>query len=150
MEWEVTKRASVDIVSLYQHFTYTIGVQNTLVLLSLISAAVALAFAARTLRGVRFGALATGLGALIAAILLSTPAGMLATNFQRHQGQVLFYRESASDIVQSVCREVLQNMERFRHPSEAAFKRWLFKTAVRKIAHRREYYGAAKRDATQI
>jgi len=33
--------------------------------------------------------------------------------------------ESSSDIVPSVCCEVLQNIERFKHPSPAAFKQWL-------------------------
>ena len=56
-------------------------------------------------------------------------------------------RESNSDLVQSVCREVLEHMDRFRYPSEAAFKQWLFATALRKIQHRQEYYLAQKRDA---
>ena len=62
-------------------------------------------------------------------------------------GPLVRARESSSDLVQSVCRDVLSNMERFRHPSDNAFKRWLFKTAVRKIHDRREYYLAEKRDA---
>jgi len=61
-------------------------------------------------------------------------------------GRLVREHESASDIVQSVCREVLQNMERFQHPSEAAFKQWLFKTALRKLSNRRDFYLAEKRD----
>lgn len=61
-------------------------------------------------------------------------------------GKLIRDRESSSDIVQSVCREVLQNMGRFRHPSEAAFKQWLFKTALRKLTNRRDFYLAEKRD----
>lgn len=53
--------------------------------------------------------------------------------------------ESNSDIVQSVCREVLQNIERFKHPSPAAFKQWLYTTAMRKISNRAEYWRAEKR-----
>ena len=56
-------------------------------------------------------------------------------------------QESSSDIVQSVCREVLQHMGRFKHPSEAAFKQWLYTTALRKISSRVEFYRAQKRDA---
>ena len=54
--------------------------------------------------------------------------------------------ESSADIVQSVCREVLEHRGRFRFPSESAFKRWLFTTALRKISNRREYWTAEKRD----
>ncbi len=55
-------------------------------------------------------------------------------------------RESCSDLVQSTCREILANIDRFQHPSEKAFKRWLYTTALRKIANRADYYTAAKRD----
>lgn len=57
--------------------------------------------------------------------------------------------ESSSDIVQSTCREVLQNIERFQHPSEAAFKQWLYTTALRKIMNRAEYWRAEKRNAAR-
>ena len=67
--------------------------------------------------------------------------------FVRARSQSLPLRwESSSDIVQSVCREVLSNAEAFRYPEQNAFRRWLFKTAERKIGHRRDYYGAEKRD----
>jgi RNA polymerase sigma-70 factor (ECF subfamily) len=62
-------------------------------------------------------------------------------------GAVLAARESTSDIVQSTCREVLAHAERFRHDGEAGFKRWLYRTALRKIANRDEYYRAQKREA---
>lgn len=61
-------------------------------------------------------------------------------------GHAVRARESRSDLVQSVCREVLERGETFRHPSEAAFKRWLFTTALRKILNRRDYLHAEKRD----
>lgn len=61
-------------------------------------------------------------------------------------GPLIRARESTSDLVQSVCREVLQHEERFQHGSEGAFKQWLFTTAKRKIFNRREYYLAEKRD----
>ncbi|MBL8860101.1 MAG: sigma-70 family RNA polymerase sigma factor [Planctomycetes bacterium] len=57
--------------------------------------------------------------------------------------------ESSSDIVQSVCREVLQNIERFKHPSPAAFKQWLYTTAMRKISNRADYWRAEKREAAR-
>ncbi len=62
-------------------------------------------------------------------------------------GPMVLARESTADLAQSVCREVLEHVERFRYPSEAAFRRWLFTTALRKILDRKKYYLAARRDA---
>jgi RNA polymerase sigma factor (sigma-70 family) len=45
-----------------------------------------------------------------------------------------------------VCREVLENLEQFRYPGEAAFKRWLYATAARKLGHRYEHWQAERRD----
>jgi RNA polymerase sigma-70 factor (ECF subfamily) len=61
-------------------------------------------------------------------------------------GQLVGAKESSSDLVQSVCREVLEHIETFRYPSEGAFKHWLYTTALRKILHKHEYYRAEKRD----
>lgn len=62
-------------------------------------------------------------------------------------GPLVRARESSSDIVQSVCREVIQHAERFQFPSEVAFKQWLYTTALRKIVNRKDFYLAQKRDA---
>jgi RNA polymerase sigma-70 factor (ECF subfamily) len=64
-------------------------------------------------------------------------------------GPVLRARESSSDIVQSACREVLENLDRFRWNGEAGFRAWLYATAMRKIADRAEHWGAQKRDAAR-
>ncbi len=61
-------------------------------------------------------------------------------------GSIVRQRESCSDLVQSVCREVLEHADRFQHPSESAFRRWLFTTALRKIIDRRAYHVSEKRD----
>jgi RNA polymerase sigma-70 factor (ECF subfamily) len=61
-------------------------------------------------------------------------------------GPALRANESTSDLVQSACRELLENASEFRFASEGAFRRWLFTTALRKIQHRAEYYRAGKRD----
>lgn len=45
-----------------------------------------------------------------------------------------------------MCRDVLQNLERFQYPGEGGFRKWLFTTALRKIADRYEHYHAGKRD----
>lgn len=61
-------------------------------------------------------------------------------------GAELLALESSSDLAQSVCRDVLQNLGQFRYPGEGAFRKWLFTTAMRKIADRYQYYHAARRD----
>jgi RNA polymerase sigma-70 factor (ECF subfamily) len=62
-------------------------------------------------------------------------------------GPLVRARESNSDLVQSVCREILQHGESFRFASEDAFRRWLFTTTLRKLVDRRDHWLAAKRDA---
>jgi RNA polymerase sigma-70 factor, ECF subfamily len=61
-------------------------------------------------------------------------------------GAVLRAKESASDIVQSACRDVLQNIGHFRYGGEAGFKAWLYEAAARKLLDRAEYWAAGKRD----
>ena len=55
--------------------------------------------------------------------------------------------ESHSDLCQSVCREVLEKADRFRHEGEGAFRHWLFTTAARKIKNKQRYWLAQRRDA---
>lgn len=64
-------------------------------------------------------------------------------------GPVLRARESCSDLAQSVCREVLQHIDRFQYPGKSGFKHWLYATALRKIANRAEFHQAAKRDVAR-
>ena len=61
--------------------------------------------------------------------------------------EALRMRESSSDLVQSVCREVLRKADRFRYDDENAFRRWLFTTALRKVRDHRDHHLAARRDA---
>ena len=63
--------------------------------------------------------------------------------------RVVRAKESSSDLVQSVCREVLEHMDRFQYRSELGFKQWLYRTAERKIIDRFRYYNAAKRSAAR-
>jgi RNA polymerase sigma-70 factor (ECF subfamily) len=60
---------------------------------------------------------------------------------------MILARESSADLVQSVCREVIQDLDRFSFASEAAFRHWLYTTAERKILDRARYWRRAKRDA---
>ena len=64
-------------------------------------------------------------------------------------GPMLRARESASDIVQSACREVLADIERFRWNGESGFRAWLYATTARKIADRADHWQTQKRDAAR-
>lgn len=55
-------------------------------------------------------------------------------------------RESHSDLVQSVCREVLEGAERFEFQGDGAFRKWLYVTALRKLVERDREMKAQKRD----
>lgn len=80
------------------------------------------------------------------AALLEAHLPRLRAFVRLRVGPELRQRESASDVVQSACREVLANMERFRYHGEEQFRRWLFTTALRKLADKVEHHRAAKRD----
>jgi len=58
-------------------------------------------------------------------------------------------KESSDDLVQSVCREVLQNVGAFEYQGEAAFRSWLYQAALRKLIDRHRYYNAEKRAAAR-
>ena len=70
----------------------------------------------------------------------------LRTYVRRNISPTLLAKESSDDLVQSVCREVLQGIERFEYRGEAAFRTWLYQAALRKIIDRHRYYKAEKRD----
>jgi RNA polymerase sigma-70 factor (subfamily 1) len=61
-------------------------------------------------------------------------------------GPAIRARESADDLAQSVCRELLQQLGSFDYRGDAAFKAWLFTAAMRKLVERQRYYEADKRD----
>ena len=63
--------------------------------------------------------------------------------------RLLRAKESESDLVQSVCREVLEHIDRYQYRSEAGFRQWLYRTAERKIIDRFRYYNAEKRSAAR-
>ncbi len=61
-------------------------------------------------------------------------------------GAGLRARLGQSDIVQSVCREVLQARDRFEYQGDAAFRSWLYTAALRKVVELDRKLHAAKRD----
>jgi RNA polymerase sigma-70 factor (ECF subfamily) len=66
-----------------------------------------------------------------------------------HMSPQLRARESMSDIVQSVCRELLAHRARFRHATEHAFAAWLFTEARRKIGQRARNLARDRRDVAR-
>jgi len=65
-------------------------------------------------------------------------------------GRGLLQFEEHDDLVQSVCREILDHADRFQHPRPEAFRRWLFSEARRKVLSRRRHHHAQRRDAARI
>jgi RNA polymerase sigma-70 factor (ECF subfamily) len=67
-------------------------------------------------------------------------------------GGFVLAHESRSDLVQSVCREVIVRLRdgRFSYRGEARFRQWLYRAAVMKMMNRHRFYRAARRDAGQV
>ncbi len=63
-----------------------------------------------------------------------------------HTNATVRQHESCSDLVQSVCREVLAGADAFRYQGDAPFRSWLFRTALNKILERTRHLTAQKRD----
>lgn len=61
-------------------------------------------------------------------------------------GRLVRDHESHSDLVQSVCRELLAGRERFTYRGENEFRNWLYTAALRKVVERARYHRAQKRD----
>jgi RNA polymerase sigma-70 factor (ECF subfamily) len=64
-------------------------------------------------------------------------------------GEALRAKESASDLAQSVCLELLQDLSSFEYRGEAAFRQWLYRAAERKIRDRARYWQAERRDVAR-
>lgn len=54
-------------------------------------------------------------------------------------------RESAEDIVQSVCREVLERASRIEVRSEESFRHWLYGAVLNKVRDKRDFHLAQRR-----
>lgn len=64
-------------------------------------------------------------------------------------GRAIAGRESASDIAQSVFREVLQDADRIELKGEGAFRNWLYMQATRKVLDRAKFHGRDRRDVAR-
>jgi len=76
-------------------------------------------------------------------ILASLPG--LTRFVRRRMGPELRARESASDIVQSTCRELLRAGSAFEDRGEQAFHRWVRGAAEHKLRNRARHWRAARR-----
>jgi len=61
-------------------------------------------------------------------------------------GAAVRARCAHSDLVQSVCREVLEGAGKFEFQGDAAFRNWLYTAALRKIVEQDRKQHAQKRD----
>ncbi len=64
---------------------------------------------------------------------------------RRRMGPELASRESASDIVQSTCRELLRSASDYEERGEASFQHWIRSAAEHKLANRARHWRAARR-----
>lgn len=83
-------------------------------------------------------------GALEALVVAHLPA--LRAFVRVKAGRDLREQESCSDLVQSACREVLEDLTGFEYQGEAAFRRWLYTAAERKVLDRARFHHRARRD----
>ena len=58
-------------------------------------------------------------------------------------------RESCSDLVQSVCREVVEDLRGFDDRGPGSFRAWLFTAALNKIRQKHHFWQAEKRSASR-
>jgi RNA polymerase sigma-70 factor (ECF subfamily) len=98
--------------------------------------------------------------ALVAAAKQKTPGAveqLLVRNLpgleafvRLRMGPVLRGLLTAPDLVQSVCREVLEDLGAFEFRGEAPFRHWLFVRAENKLREKHRYHGAEKRDHSKL
>jgi RNA polymerase sigma-70 factor (ECF subfamily) len=86
-------------------------------------------------------------GAIDALLVHHLPA--LHAFVRLRAGGALAGRESSSDLVQSVCRDVLENIGEYEYRGEAAFKNWLFTAAANKLVDRHRFHHRERRDAAR-
>lgn len=80
------------------------------------------------------------------ARLLETNLDGLRAFLRVRAGAALRAKLGHSDLVQTVCREVLENAETIEFRSDAAFRGWLYTAALRKLIEKQRHFGAEKRN----
>lgn len=84
------------------------------------------------------------LDALIAQVLPQVRAFV-----RMRVGPEIRAREADSDIVQSVCREVVEDWSKLEYRGEEAFRAWLFTAALNKIREKGRFWRRERRAAAQ-
>jgi RNA polymerase sigma factor (sigma-70 family) len=64
-------------------------------------------------------------------------------------GARLRTKESSQDLVQSICREVLADLDRFEPRGPTSFRDWLLAAAEHKILDKARFWRRARRDAAR-
>jgi RNA polymerase sigma factor (sigma-70 family) len=80
----------------------------------------------------------------LAARLLGSLPG-LTLFVRKRMGPELRAHESASDIVQSTCRELLREASHYEEHGEGAFQRWVRSAAEHKLQNRARHWRAQRR-----
>ena len=83
-------------------------------------------------------------GALDALVVSNLPR--LHAFVRLRMGPRMRAREGSIDIVQSICREVLEDLPGLEYRGETEFLRWLFTTALNKLRERGRYHARERRD----
>ena len=81
--------------------------------------------------------------------LLAQHISRLRAYVRLRMGPRVRSKETSEDLVQSVCREALQNLDGFEYRGEASFRHWLFRQAEHKVIDRGRFYARGKRDTTK-
>ena len=81
--------------------------------------------------------------------LLATFLPRLHAFVRTNMGERLRSREASIDIVQSVCRETLEERGRFEFRGEGQFLSWLLTSAMNKLRQRSRNLGRQRRDAAR-
>ncbi len=66
--------------------------------------------------------------------------------FRVHCGELVRGRESIGDLVQSVCREALQDLAGVQCEAPGSFRAWLYGVARNKLLRKAEHHGALRRN----
>jgi RNA polymerase sigma-70 factor (ECF subfamily) len=78
--------------------------------------------------------------------LLERHMGSLRSYIRLRLGRRLRHKETSQDLTQSVCRQVLENFDKFNYRGEQSFRHWLLRQAENKIRDRRRFWHRDKRD----
>ncbi len=80
------------------------------------------------------------------AELLEQNMPMLQAFIRLRMGPALSARESSADVLQSVCRELIEERGRFDFRGDAALRAWLYTAALRKIMQKARHHRSDRRN----